>query len=220
MNIKYFLSILLPMIIISCVARAYTGKVTYTQGEVTQTSQGKAGKAMIGSSVAAGDNFKTGLQSLAILTMEDGAVFKLNEKSDLSVPASEEGALSLSSGSVFSKIPKQKLNHQFKIRTPTAVMGVRGTQFFTSFGQEKETSADVWMCVNEGSVEVTSLANQKKVLVRQGEGVLVPSGKDVTPPKKYEWTKNLNWNVDPGAGNLINKSVIKYEGSLLKEEYD
>ena len=151
--------------------------------------------------------------------MDDGIVFKMNPKSDLSIPEKDDNSVTLNSGSIFSKVSKQKPNQQFKLRTPSAVIGVRGTEFFTSYGQSEDKKSDIWMCVNEGAVEVLSSKSKEPVVVKQGEGVVIPAGKEVTPPKKYAWTKKLNWNLDPEKGEVENNVQIKYE-NLLKEDYD
>lgn len=158
--------ILFIQMVTSQSAFAYGGKITYVQGDVSQKStKGQSNKVSKLSVISGGDTLITGPQSLAILVMDDGAQLKLNEKSVLSVPTQVEGSITLTSGSVFSKIPKQKPNHQFKVTTPTAVMGVRGTQFFTSYGADDEHKEDLWMCVNEGSVDVTNNTSKKNVFM-------------------------------------------------------
>ncbi|MBC7458600.1 MAG: FecR domain-containing protein [Bdellovibrionaceae bacterium] len=201
-------------------AFGYAGKVAYVQGDVTQKSKGQNSKVSQDSVITGGDTLMTGPQSIAILQMEDGAQLKLNEKSTLLIPLENEGSVTLASGSVFSKIPKQKPGHQFKVSTPTAVMGVRGTQFFTSYGADEEHAKDLWMCVNEGSVDVTNNASKKTVLVLAGQGILMPEKSDITAPQKYAWTKDLNWNLDPKKGNIENKIKIKYQKDLLKADYN
>lgn len=212
MRLYIFFILMFPVIVESA-----TGKINHVRGEVSLTSQGKTTKALPGTVVSSGDNIKTGLKSFAIITMDDGATFKLGIKTDLSIP--NDNSINLNSGSLFSKVSKQKPNQQFKVHTPVAVIGVRGTEFFTSYGQSEDKKSDVWMCVNEGSVEVTSTKSKKSVVVNEGEGVVIPVGQDVTPPKKYAWTKKLNWNLDPAKGEVENKVEIKYE-NLLKEDYD
>lgn len=199
---------------------AYNGVVHVLRGSATLSSQGKNEKVKVGTTVNGGDTIKTDSASLVLIVMIDKAVLKLNENSELLVPLKKEDGVVLNAGSLFSKIPKQLPSEEFKVRTPSMVAGVRGTEFFTSFGPNKETSKDLWLCVNEGSVQVTSFANNKSVLVKEGEGILVPVGSDVTPPKKYEWTKGLNWNMDEAKGDLVNKSTINYKERLLKEQYD
>lgn len=199
------------------IALAATGKINTLRGDVTITTNGKTNTALAGALVNSGDSLKTGLKSFALITMDDGSVFKLGQKTDLSIPA--DNNINLKSGSVFSKISKQKSNQQFKINTPVAVIGVRGTEFFTSYGQSEDKKSDVWTCVNEGSVEVTSTKGKKSVILNPGEGVVVPNGQDVTAPQKYAWTKKLNWNFDPQKGEVESDVQIKYE-NLLKEDYD
>ncbi len=216
---KNKLTVLASALVAAALSTGFTGKVTYSQGEITQVSKGTESKAAVGAPVKAGDLFKTGAKSIVIIAMDGGAEFKLNEKSELSIPEKEENVLALNKGSVFSKIPKQKQTQKFKIRTATAVMGVRGTHFFTSYGPEGK-AADIWMCVQEGIVDVTSLKGNKTVTVKEGEGILVPVGKDVTAPKRYAWTKELNWNMDPAAGKVENEIKIDYQKALLKEDYN
>jgi hypothetical protein len=180
------------------------------------TSDGKHGQALL-----KGDWVKTGKGSAAILLMSDGSRVKLNPETSLEIASAENGQteLSLQTGAVFSKVQKQGPRGRFVIRTKTAVMGVRGTEFYTAYGKESKGGADVWMCVHEGKVETEGLSDGKKVLVKQGEGVFIPVGKAVTPPKKYSWTENLNWNMNPDAGEVIDHTRIDYQ-DLLKVDYD
>lgn len=81
-------------------------------------------------------------------------------------------------------------------------MGVRGTEFFVSYGTSNN---DTWMCVNEGVVQVDS-DKRKGVNVKAGEGVKV--SKSVSDPKFLPWTKKLNWNFNPKK-DLENKVSIE-----------
>jgi ferric-dicitrate binding protein FerR (iron transport regulator) len=98
----------------------------------------------------------------------------------------------------------------FKVRTRAAVMGVRGTQFFVSYGR---SAGDEWMCVREGEVEVASLKNdQSLVLVRAGQGVQIEANGSISKPAKLEWTEKLNWDMEAMAA--------KNSEDLLKQNYD
>lgn len=210
--------VVLIFFIFPALVHAYSGKIGYVRGDVTVISKDKTIPAQKDTPVNSGDRIKTSAKSLAIISMDDGVVFKMNPKSDLSIPEKDDNSVTLNAGSVFSKVSKQQPGKQFKLRTPSVVIGVRGTEFFTSYGQSEDKKTDLWMCVNEGSVEVAS-QGKKPVVVKEGEGVVISSGKDVTPPKKYAWTKKLNWNLDPASGEVENNVQIKYE-NLLKEDYD
>ena len=96
-------------------------------------------------------------------------------------------------------------------------MGVRGTEFFASYGSGK----DIWMCVNEGIVSVKSKSENKQTLVNAGEGVVIKKGSGTSKPKPLAWTKKLNWNMDPKVGEVVNKVSIEAAYSdLLDEDYD
>lgn len=201
---------------------APTASVDFASGQVQVVSNGAATDAKKGQTLTQGETLRTGKDSAAILLMSDGSRIKLNPETELGIGSAEKGKteLALQSGAVFSKVAKQGAQGRFLIRTKTATMGVRGTEFYTAYGKQSKAGADVWMCVHEGKVEVEANSKDaKKVLVNQGEGVFVPVGKDVTPPKKYGWTKTLNWNMNPDSGELIDRTHIDYS-DLLKQDYD
>lgn len=200
-----------------------TASVDFASGQVQVVSKSTTIDAKKGRTLSKGDTLRTGAESAAILLMSDGSRIKLNPNTELGIGSADKGSteLALQSGAVFSKVAKQGAQGRFVIRTKTAVMGVRGTEFYTSYGKQSKDGADVWMCVHEGKVEVEAngVKDAKKVLVKQGEGVFVPVGKDVTPPKKYGWTETLNWNMNPESGELIDRTHIDYS-DLLKQDYD
>ena len=86
-------------------------------------------------------------------------------------------------------------------------MGVRGTRFFTSYGISKNQSkTDDWMCVDAGTVEVADITKKNSLMINSGEGILIDATKGLTEPKSYEWTKKLNWEMDPSKA-LVESSV-------------
>lgn len=194
------------------------GEVQYVSGEV---HVGEA-KAIVNQAVQDGQTVRTGADSTAIIAFADGSRIKLNPMTRLKLDSLKSGTeLALESGAVFSQVRKQKTPGKFIIRTKTAVMGVRGTRFFTAYGKAEGKGADVWMCVDEGAVEVESSGGGKagKVVVQEGQGVFVPFGKAVTPPRPYEWTRKLNWSMEPEKGDIIDRTKIEYK-DLLKRYYD
>src|SRR6185369_11938449 len=140
--------------------------------------------------------------------LPDGSRLKLRESSRLEVtlPGGREATteVMLTLGSVFAKVTKH-LNRQFKVRTPSSVGAVRGTEFFTAFGRARGGKQDLWVCVNEGAVDLETTTSKKPLLVPAGKGVLIKSGLDLTKPQAYDWTKSLNWNMDP-EGDLEDKT--------------
>jgi ferric-dicitrate binding protein FerR (iron transport regulator) len=101
-------------------------------------------------------------------------------------------------------------------------MGARGTQFYSAISSVKGHKGDLWMCVHEGEVEIENTKTHHKEIVKEGEGVALPRGKEITAPKPFEWTKNLNWAMDPSSKDLVNRASFEseYAKDILNQEYD
>ncbi len=198
----------------SCLAQ--NAGVVSLKGPVTAGPSGQLQAIKIGSLVADGQTVKTGPGALVILRFPDESRIKLKENTELVIHApsnpKEKSGLDLVVGAVFTMVRKQP-GKSFFVKTPVAVAGVRGTQFFTSYDK------NVWMCVEEGEVEMTENNHPTPVVVTAGMGIVVEKGKAIAPPKKYGWTKKLNWNMDPDKGDVVDKTVIE-DYDVLKKNYD
>ncbi len=183
------------------------------QVEAKSPTDGKFNALKIGSSVMDGQTVKTGAAGLVVLVFPDESRVKLKEKTELvvRVPKEEDKyGIDLIKGALFSLVRKRP-NQKFFVKTPMGVAGVRGTQFFTSFDK------NFWMCVEDGEVEVK---NEKTTLnVAAGFGVVVEKGKKIEAPRRYDWTKKLNWNMDPDKGELADTTSID-DYNPLKKHYD
>lgn len=171
-------------------------------------------KARVGDLMKLGQTIRTAADSTAIVVYPDKSILKLNPNTTITLAT--ETQAELKSGAVFAKVPKLDHPH-FTIKTPTAVAGVRGTQFFTTYGDNN----DGWLCVKEGAVEVTPIGNLKPVVVKEGLGIVFKPGKEIAAPEKYKWTEGLNWNMDEKSGDIMDKTSPKsvYK-SFLKYNYD
>ena len=179
---------------------AQEGIISYLEGDVSVRRGGELQWADFGTAVREGDTVSTGPDSLAILELPGDRVVKLREETILTLTSTGTRAtLDLNRGGVFAKVRKMA-GQDFSVSTPSAVAGVRGTQFFMAYGEDPERQEDLWLCVNEGTVAVTIPATRQSVLVDQGEGISIPDGKFLTQPRAYRWTENLNWNTDPASG--------------------
>lgn len=190
-------------------------------GTVTIESRGKRRAGKEGDLLKDGDAVSTGLKSLAVIDIGDGSMLKLRESSRVLLELGDRstGAL-LSDGGVFAQVAKRALGSLFQIRTPTAVASVRGTQFFTAYGRQGKSGKDLWVCVNEGAVQVNTDAAKAPILVPAGKGVLIKSGLDLTAPQAYDWTKKLNWGMDAAKGSIEDRtSLDKAYSDLLDQDY-
>jgi len=84
-----------------------------------------------------------------------------------------------------------------------------------------EEEPDLWLCVNEGTVEVAIPTTGQSVMVKQGEGINILAGLRATEPRFFPWTRELNWNFDPGTGDVYdNTNLDDAYADLLDQDYD
>jgi hypothetical protein len=176
---------------------ASVGTITEFKGSVTVTrSDGREIDAQKDLSLLPGDTITTGKDGTVSFVFHVGDSFKLNEDSQVSLDelsASEEDTppvLRLALGFLWSKIkPYLTQDARQVIHTPTAVLGIRGTEFDAVVSED---SAFV-VTVDEGSVEVE--AEDAKFVVEQGQSTEVdPEEKILRPTKaipkgKRDWQK-------------------------------
>lgn len=122
-----------------CVAAQRVGVLKNLEGEVTVLRVGQRQPALSGAVVQEGDRIITGAKGAAALTLVDGTVLTVGPNSSLDLthhvydPTSQQGSLLLNllqgtlrmiTGAMAKTNPEL-----IKVTTPTAVVGVRGTDF-------------------------------------------------------------------------------------------
>lgn len=218
----YFNNILLLAILFPFSAEAEglpAARLSFVKGAVTVHAGGAKREGKTGDALVSGEAVATGAGAVAVVDISDGSQLKLRELSRVVLDlASDEAALSL--GGIFAKVTKRSSNSSFRVRAGPAVVAVKGTEFFTAFGRPARGGRDLWVCVNEGAVVVATTASKKTVEVPQGRGVLIKSGRTLTRPQAYDWTKTLNWNMDPAGGSVEDKTELDGAYSdLLDQDY-
>lgn len=196
---------------------AFGAKVSFVKGDVSVN--GKA--ASIGQNVSQGSRVKTGKKGHAVVELGTGREIKLDPSTSIRVARvtskKKPITINLDRGGMIAKIKKGRKGKGFVIRTKSATMGVRGTHFYAAVAKKK----DVWMCVNEGSVEIKDNKSGQKVVVPEGKGVFAPLGKKITKPRPFAWTKKINWNMDPKSGDVKNEISIDANYDDLEDlDYD
>ena len=132
--------------------------------------------------LAPGDSVHTGSDGrVELRLMADGSRIDVGPSTTLKVI---KDAISLDLGKVFLQIAKsvdRKLNG-FRVRTPTAVCAVRGTEFAVLTEPDGRTVVSVI----EGDVEVTGLNGGEPVILEAGlESVISPDHSPL-PPRKID----------------------------------
>ena len=189
------------------------GDVTLKRGEIEYQVSSKNNNILIN------DIIKVGEKSLALIRMNNKVTLKIEENTQLQVEQNETNAtdtsLFLKAGSAFIDFLNKDQKAKLKVKTRHAVMGVRGTRFFLSYGTNDQ---DTWMCVRNGLVEVTNKEG-KIVKVKDGEGVKIQP-KKMSEPKSLPWTKKLNWNFHPKKHLKNTVDISEAYSDPLEFEYD
>ncbi|MBX3327695.1 MAG: FecR domain-containing protein [Nitrospira sp.] len=220
---NYMLKISLLMLVSAAsLMAADAGKIAFISGGAEVSRAGKWQKLTLGAAVNETEEVRTGKTGTLIIALRSGAALKLKPETTLTVAAADsKTVIELQGGSVFARVDKRRAGQTFEIRAQTTVAAVRGTEFFFAYGKKEKTKSDLWLCVNEGRVNVTDGTTQSDVDVNAGEGIVVPTQKQIPKPKAYAWTKKLNWNMDASKGGVEDKSSLKSAYSdLMKQNYD
>lgn len=206
------IKLILPMALLVSLmsgALAADGKVVFIKGDAFVNNK----QIKMNATFNYGDTFSTGNESMAVIRINPGLQLKLKANSELQIKKpkkirksnGKEFTYILNMGEIFIKAKKNKINkHNFVAKD--SVMGIRGTEFFIS--NSKKAKKNIWMCVNEGAVEVSVGSNKKSVLVKAGQGVQINSEK-LPEVKQYKWTKDLNWNMQGSYDEIKDQTDIQ-----------
>lgn len=158
-----FCSFLTPQFLM---AQEVHGVLKVVKGDVrVKTSQSsEVKKARVGDKVFPKDQIQTGKDSRAKIVMIDTNEINISPDTELIIEGYEfkpeqnkkTALLNVLSGKIRSKV-NQKYDgttNKFEVRTPSAVAGVRGTDFFTSFNRETRATQ---VLTFEGKVNFGSL---------------------------------------------------------------
>lgn len=124
-------------------------------------------KLRVGQKVVENDQIKTGLESEAILAMDDGSSLWITENSRVTVTLeildsmSNKVSVEIKNGQVRFDVQKQKKGLFMEFRTGTAVAAIRGTAGFVG-----EVNGKMVASLKEGRVEVTSKSGKTTTLLK------------------------------------------------------
>lgn len=206
---------------------AETAFVEYFDGEVWIARGEEEFIPEFGEQVNPGDLIATGEDGIAVIRLNERAQVKLRQNTELWIDSiAEKTSVTLESGGVFARVVKTAVSlargtSQFEVRTPSVVAGVRGTEFFVAYGRTVEEEPDLWLCVNEGSVEVELPGTGQSTVVEEGEGINILAGRRATEPQFYPWTLDLNWNFSAESGDVVDDTDLDAAyADLLDQDYD
>lgn len=163
-------------------------EVTFQKGDVRiQKEEGGAWVPLLmGDKVAQGNRLKTGEESAAELTFEDGTTFFVKPNTLLGITKSQKKGLSFITQDLYMSLGKMitrirgatGVDSRFKIRTPSAVASARGTEFRVSVDSGLATRYEVL----KGTIAVEAM--NQRVEVQENEGILIKQGQPPLTPQK------------------------------------
>jgi hypothetical protein len=208
------------------------GVMMVVKGEVSVTnSAGKTEAAKVGKKVVQGDTITAGKDSRAKIVMSDKNVINVSPDSKIKIEKYETGAtknveLKVEYGKVRASV-EQKYDgdkNKFNIKTPSAVAGVRGTDFMTGYNPNTRVSQVVTF---SGAVAMGTPGPggsiQNPVFVKPGQMSEAGAGQRPSAPRavpKEEMNKMNNESKadGPAAKQDDSKSSDQAKKDDKKEE--
>jgi hypothetical protein len=139
------------------------GTIEYLEGQVAVNGE----PAQIGGEVESGDRITTGRNGLAEIVFDDRNLFRLRPQTTLTLTFDENQIrqADLEEGTfaaVFDKLRQVGQGQDsFRIRTPTAVGGVRGTTFFV----QVEEPSSTYFCTCHGETHLSPFESNESYSV-------------------------------------------------------
>ena len=227
-KIHYVLLVALLLFSFPNIASASNSVGTITiilgQVDVLKPSAERAIPVYAGHRLEIGDVVRTKSKSKAEITLKDGSIIRLAQKTRFEITEflvedgkRRKGSLRLLRGKiraiVSDKGPSKTGPGKFEVHTPTAVTGVRGTDFYVYY------IGSSGILVTEGTVAVFNPAVGKEVLVTAGYATNVGQGKPPEPPRPTTQPEidRHNKDTDPSFEEGFNNSGVSIISELVGE---
>jgi hypothetical protein len=150
-----------------------------------------------GTSIPYGSRVQTEKDSLAIISFPEGSKLKVDPDTKVEVqePVKEENGsssktLHLLKGGIMMEFVRSHPEDTILIEREFVSLAVRGTKFF--MGEEGD---DIYASVEKGTVALVKNDSLDYEDVKAGESIVVESGKSLTVPSRYNWSKGINWRL-------------------------
>lgn len=163
-------------------AESVTAKITAVRGSVQAKASGGAWHpAGANTLIAAGGSVRTVRQSRAELRFLNGSTLRLGPNAVFRLQERDQDPLQLVFGKLWMKVTPQP--SPLRVRTPSAVAAVLGTELLVSAKADQSTHVTVL----EGKVEVEGHLGDK-VTLGPGQWVDAEPNKPLQPPTPFDWS--------------------------------
>ncbi len=148
--------------------------------------EGEYVEASSGTPLAEGDWVRVGAGASAELSIDGDTHVALSSGSDLGVTSLAAAGLELrlALGSLAAKVRKLATGQNFRVRTPTVVAAVRGTEFIVE--EDADGGAGRVGVVDEGRVEVSSEEGGEPVFLERRQETVIRPGRPPEAPRALE----------------------------------
>ncbi len=135
-------------------ASAGIGIVEQSKGNVKVKNEGSIKKSKVsnGLEITAGDLITKSKKATAKITLSDGSTLVLDQSSSILFASAVEAEQT--SGKIFYKITSRSSKNSLKVKTPFAIIGVKGTTFIVNATDKPSVS------LKEGLIGVQSLKEE------------------------------------------------------------
>jgi hypothetical protein len=189
MNLRYHLAVVCGILLVTTWTYAKPiGKVVQLVGDVDITSMktGKRNVPDMNTTIYSDDKIRTGKQSLVTVLLNDGTKLFVKEVSVVNVAGLKlkntdpPTKIRMLTGKLRLIVKKTFKKGSLILKTPTAIAGVRGTDFGVITTQNETRVA-----VFEGEVEVANVRETilKSYVLKDREEVMVEKNSSPTPPR-------------------------------------
>ncbi|MBY0384191.1 FecR family protein [bacterium] len=188
-----------------------SGTFMVVKGEVKVLRASETLKAKVTMSVYPGDTILSAKDSRAKIVMQDKNIIHISPSTEMKIETyvnngqQKNVELNLKEGKVRNNVEQtyDGQKNKFIIKTPTAVAGVRGTQFITSFDKKTNETQIVTL---HGKVELTNIPSkpdipQTTVVVSKDETASTTSTEPPKPPQTVPADKMKAIDKDSTVGN-------------------
>jgi len=224
MNLFFLLVISAVFLMTEAFAENQYGLFMVVKGDVKVISGNKAPfPVKVGSKVAVNDVVTTGVDARAKIVMSDRNVINVSPETRLQITkyandakaGTKDVEIKLDQGKVRNNVEQSYDGEKSKfiLKTPTAVAGVRGTQFVTSFDSKTQKTQIVTM---KGQVTFSSVMNGKvvgaPVVVNKGESTTSSAGAPPEAPKAVPKNELKEIDKDSTAANKTKNETVAEGG--------
>jgi hypothetical protein len=191
------------------------GKITLIQGivKVKKENSIKKKKVSLNDLLYKGDMVITSRKSSAKIVLQDGSTLILDEKSTLNFHSLLNAEQT--NGKILYKITSRDKQHHLKVKTPFAIIGIKGTTFVINAKTNQQS-----ISLQEGLIGVNALHGEfklyKKKVLAEFEAY---KAKQATEFEAYKSSQNQYTKIaqtksfDLKAGNKIS-----FDGNIVKED--